>query len=70
MNGSASVYRWVYTEPEPVEKSPYCCPVCKGRGAVREGFYSYGADNLHTQSGTRLLFVVCRTCNGQGAIWG
>lgn len=45
---------------------PYKCPVCEGRGLVPQGFY-----NLHlTGISGSTAPETCKTCNGQGILWG
>ena len=46
-------------------RSPYCCPVCSGRGIVPSGFYTFKSGGILTTNPE-----TCRTCNGAGIIWG
>lgn len=47
-------------EPREV---PYCCPVCLGSGLVQGGFYGSGVREA-------VLREQCRTCGGDGIVWG
>jgi len=47
-----------------VERRPFKCPVCEGRGFLLESFYT---DDDSTASG---YYVTCRTCSGKGIVWG
>jgi len=46
---------------------PYKCVVCEGRGNVSNGFYNPHEYQLST---TVPLTEICRSCNGQGILWG
>lgn len=52
------VYKWT------VERKPFQCPVCYGKGTVPPGFYT----------GQPLLASLereqCKSCCGKGVIWG
>jgi len=50
----------------PTKQYPHRCPVCEGRGTVPHGFYSH--EEMGTDASTAP--ETCRTCNGQGVIWG
>lgn len=51
---------------EPLPASPYTCSICLGRGVVSEGSYpSLGA--VWISNG---MYEVCRSCNGDGIVWG
>lgn len=46
------------------------CPVCKGKGLVPPGFYSFNNSNL--TRGTSTIPeppVTCRSCNGRGVLY-
>jgi len=47
--------------PDP---RPYVCPVCGGRGTVPFGFYT--TPLCATETATE----PCRTCDGDGIVWG
>lgn len=55
--------------PEPIYQSrtPYKCPICEGRGHVPGGWYQ-STGNSWVSSGT--AFDLCKTCNGEGIVWG
>ena len=42
---------------------PYVCPVCRGTGLVKNGFYALGG------TASTLGCEPCRSCNGTGVIW-
>jgi len=46
-----------------IERRPFKCPVCEGRGFLLESFYT---DDDSAASG----YVCCRTCSGKGIVWG
>lgn len=50
-----------------IEKKPYCCPVCLGRGHVGNSFYKSTGDSW-TSSSTE--FETCKSCDGSGVVWG
>jgi len=44
--------------------TPFCCPVCQGRGTVPIGFYDqYGAMSSSNNN------PICRSCQGTGVLW-
>jgi DnaJ-class molecular chaperone len=47
--------------------TPFICPVCGGRGIVREGFYLV----MSPASGptTSVASEPCRSCQGTGIVW-
>lgn len=45
---------------------PYTCPVCGGRGFVRQGFYDTFCDRFITSTMGK---ETCRTCKGVGIVW-
>lgn len=49
---------------ETPQQIPFCCPVCKGSGLVREGFYSMSIGGSSVASAER-----CRSCDGKGIVW-
>jgi len=56
-----------YCEAHPTSISPHRCPICGGRGFVMCGFYnSHNTNEWLTTGGTEQ----CRTCNGEGVVWG
>ena len=57
--------RYPYYNTE-TKKQPYKCPVCGGKGRVPAGFYSCYHDTCITDASD----VQCRTCKGEGIIWG
>ena len=48
-------------------KQPFRCPVCDGRGSVRNGFY-YQTPGTYQTRGT--ADEPCRSCNGKGIVFG
>lgn len=46
--------------------TPYCCPVCIGKGIVPNGFY---LSPMHEWSSTSTAPEMCRTCRGKGIVW-
>lgn len=47
-------------------KTPFCCPVCNGKGIVPNGFYN-ATGNCWVATTT--LPDTCRTCGGTGVVW-
>jgi hypothetical protein len=48
--------------------SPYCCPVCQGKGLVPMGFYTAIGQEHFSASDTAP--ERCRSCGGGGVLWG
>ena len=49
-----------------LNKKPYVCPVCFGRGFVAGGFYSSTGS---TWVSSTTAPETCRSCNGTGVLW-
>jgi len=51
----------------PIERIPYICPVCNGRGKVPPDFYNPEKGN---EGGTSMpyLWEICKSCGGIGII--
>ena len=47
--------------------TPVACPVCQGRGAVPNGFYT--AIGVESWTSSNPGPETCRTCNGVGVLW-
>lgn len=54
---------------ESTNRTPYRCPVCDGRGAVAGNFYTIGSET-GSASTALTLTTGCRTCKGEGIVWG
>ena len=50
-----------------VERKPYVCPVCYGKGIVPNGFYLGTSDVWSTFSTEP---ETCHSCQGTGIVWG
>ncbi len=48
------------------KKEPYRCPVCNGKGLLPKGFYEQGEYFSSSDTSPE----ICRTCQGQGIVWG
>jgi len=53
-------YAWPY--PQKVDKQPFKCPVCEGKGFVPHEFYG---ELVSSDASPQ----ICRSCNGRGVIW-
>ena len=52
------------TEFGYIEKKPYLCPVCNGKGLLQHSFY-----NTYNQGSTSSVTdIECKTCKGKGII--
>lgn len=49
----------------PLDRKPYCCPVCGGRGRVPASFY----DKYAGQGTVAESELCCRACKGTGVLW-
>jgi predicted methyltransferase len=50
-------------------QKPYLCPVCQGKGIVPRDFY----DDPNKMGWMTLTFSAppeCKTCKGEGIVWG
>ena len=48
----------------------YKCPVCEGRGFVRNDFYFWNYSSVvPSTSNTTERTTICRTCNGKGIVF-
>lgn len=45
------------------DQRPFLCPVCGGRGYMPAGFYG-------VTRGSSTAGEFCRSCTGQGIVWG
>lgn len=52
----------VTLEAAPARK-PFQCPVCRGAGVVLRALYD-------GTLGTDMARASCKSCNGQGVLWG
>ena len=50
-----------------VPRTPYCCPVCYGRGHVAAGFY---ASTGQSWTSSNVMPETCKSCSGTGIVWG
>jgi hypothetical protein len=48
-----------------IKGMPFLCPVCEGRGIVPYNFYS-----VEYETKSSITPVACRTCGGEGIVWG
>ena len=53
------------TNDNQYKATPYKCPICEGKGVVRDGFYT-SIDHITLSEATEQ----CRQCKGTGIIWG
>ncbi len=66
----AAEVRGVVGEKMPwrsLQRAPFRCPICNGKGIVPNGFYSSAEGYGTTTDATP---ETCRTCNGEGIVWG
>ena len=64
MNENSVRFQYAFGRPP---HSPYCCPVCGGKGVVPTGFYEGWSGG---SSSDFFMPETCRSCNGTGVIWG
>jgi len=55
-----------YEQTYGIKKTPYRCPICNGKGLVPCNFYSFSTFNV-TSAATP---ETCRSCGGNGILWG